>query len=83
MFNVHWFVYSVETQSIAYQHSGQITNISVEIYIAWASALLILGGRQCESLTSGMSDETQIPALFLCGLEYNIIMSGLGVAGKI
>lgn len=34
------------------------------IHTAWASALLILGGGQCESLSSGMSDEFRFPRFF-------------------
>ena len=42
--------------------------IQFNMHTAWASALLILGGRQCESLIRGMSDEFQDPALFFYGL---------------
>ena len=36
------------------------------VYIekAWATALLILGGRQCESLNSGMSNSSDTRAYF-------------------
>ena len=36
-----------------------------DIHTAWASALLILGRWQCESLTSGMSDEFRFPRFFM------------------
>lgn len=33
---------------------------------AWTFALLISEERQCEGLMSGMSDNKEIPRLFLC-----------------
>ncbi len=58
-----------------------IPNIRFDMHTAWASALLILGQRQCESLVRGMSDEFRFPRFFYVDLGYNRSNSAQGVRG--
>jgi hypothetical protein len=83
MFNAHWFVYFCRGEKFFTLPDGLSTIISVSYTTAWASALLILGCRQCESLRCGMSDEFQDPALFCMAFYDKVGTSGLGFAGKI
>ena len=76
MVNVHGSVYSCRGESL-FAPTVRISKQSVSnIHTAWASALLILGQRQCESLIRGMSDEFRFPRFF-CGT-----MPCLGIGGE-
>ena len=47
---------------------------------AWASALLILGQGQCESLECGISKVADSRALFICYLHHNYHSNAKGIA---
>ena len=43
-----------------------LTIVMVHVCKAWTFALLIQANGQCEGLMCGMSDNKEIPRLFLC-----------------